>query len=162
LLHAGGQALRGCRAILRHVAAQRRYLLGYRPGTPEAVKLEALLDFLHEEFDRGPDRMERACSALDAQLGQSEWLDGNKRTVADACLVAVVRWAQREAGLRLDKWPRLENHVRESHGDPAVLFADAIEARRPAVSSGRFRGHLAWQGSVSRAERTGSDWKQLA
>jgi glutathione S-transferase len=45
--------------------------------------------------------------------------------------------------LSLEKWPRLEGHAKELQGDPAVFFADAIEAQRPAVSSGRFRGHLA-------------------
>lgn len=143
VLQSGGKLRRDCRAILRHIGQQRRCLLGYRAGTAEAAELDALVDFLHEEFQGGEARMVLACEKLNRQLAGREWIDGNKRTVADACLVAVLRWAQRHAGLRLGKWPRLEHHVRELHGDPAVFFADAIESQRPAVSSGRFRGHAA-------------------
>lgn len=141
-LQQGGRLLSGCRAILRHIGRQRRCLLGYREGTPQAARLDALLDFLHEEFQAGEARMVLACSRLDAMLAQSEWLDGCKRTVADACLVAVLRWAERHAGLRLGAWPHLQRHVVAMQGDAAVFFADAVEARRPAVSSGRFMGHL--------------------
>jgi len=140
VLQAGGKLLRDCRSILRHIGHQRRHLLGYRAGTAEARKLETLLDYLHEGFDGGPARMALSCAALDEVLASQEWIDGQKRTVADACLVAVVRWAQREAGLELSAYPALQRHVAELHADPAVFFADAIEAQRPAVSSGRYLG----------------------
>lgn len=142
-LQAGSKLLRDCRAILRHIGQQRRCLLGYRPDTAEARKLETLLDYLHEGFDAGPERMAKTCVALDEVLGGQEWLDGHKRSVADACLVAVVRWAQREAGLELAAYPQLQRHVTELHADPAVFFADAIETQRPAVSSGRYLGSIA-------------------
>ncbi|KQV51303.1 MULTISPECIES: glutathione S-transferase family protein [unclassified Duganella] len=140
VMQTGNKLLNDCRAILRHVGQQRRYLLGYRAGSAEARKLETLLDYLHEGFDAGPARMAQTCAALDEVLGGQEWLDGQKRTVADACLVAVVRWAQREAGLDLAAYPQLQRHVAELYGDPAVFFADAIETQRPAVSSGRYLG----------------------
>ena len=140
VLQAGGKLLRDCRSILRHIGQQRRHLLGYRAGTAEARKLETLLDYLHEGFDGGPARMALSCCALDEVLASQEWIDGNKRTVADACLVAVVRWAQRETGLDLAAYPALQRHVTELHADPAVFFAYAIETQRPAVSSGRYLG----------------------
>lgn len=140
VLQAGGRLLRDCRGILRHIGQQRRYLLGYRAGTAEARKLDTLLDFLHEGFDGGQARMALSCAALDEVLAGQEWIDGRKRTVADACLVAVVRWAQGQAGLDLASYPALQRHVGELHADPAVFFADAIETQRPAVSSGRYLG----------------------
>ncbi len=140
VLQAGGKLLRDCRSILRHIGQQRRCLLGYRAGTAEARKLDTLLDYVHEGFDAGPARMALTCAAIDEVLAGQEWLDGCKRTVADACLVAAVRWAQREAGLDLAGYPALQRHVAELHGDPAVFFADAIETQRPAVSSGRCLG----------------------
>lgn len=142
MLQVGGKFLHDCRAILRYLATQRRHLLGYRSGSAEAEQLEALLDYLHEEFQAGEARMVLACARLDKVLSASEWLDGRKRTVADAALVAVIRWAVAHAGLQLAPFPHLERHVRSLQGDPAVFFADAIETQRPAVSSGRFRGHL--------------------
>jgi len=142
MLQVGGKLLHDCRAILRYLAKQRRHLLGYRIGTAEAEQLERLLDYLHEEFQAGEARMVLACARLDKVLAGSEWLDGRKRTVADASLVAVIRWAVAQAGLQLAPFPHLERHVRNLQGDPAVFFADAIETQRPAVSSGRFRGHL--------------------
>ena len=96
VLQAGGKLLRDCRSILRHIGQQRRCLLGYRAGTAEARKLDTLLDYVHEGFDAGPARMALTCAAIDEVLAGQEWLDGCKRTVADACLVAAVRWAQRE------------------------------------------------------------------
>ncbi|WP_426341695.1 glutathione S-transferase family protein [Pseudoduganella sp. S-14] len=140
VMQAGGKMLRDCRSILRHIGQQKRYLLGYRAGTAQARKLDTLLDYLHEGFDGGPARMALSCSALDEVLSSQEWIDGCKRTVADAALVAVVRWAQRETGLDLAAYPALQRHVTELHADPAVFFADAIEAQRPAVSSGRYLG----------------------
>lgn len=140
VLQAGGKLLRDCRAILRHIGQQRRCLLGYRAGTAEARKLDTLVEFLHEGFDGGPARMAMTCAALDEVLAGQEWLDGCKRTVADACLAAVVRWAQREAGLELGSYPALQRYVADLHADPAVFFADAIETQRPAVSSGRYLG----------------------
>jgi len=142
MLQTGGRVLRDCRAILHHLAARRRYLLGYRPGTVEYARLERLLDTLHEEFQAGEARLAAVCAHLDGQLAGREWLDGNKRTIADACLVAAVRWAERHAGLEMAAYPRLRQHVAELQGDPAVFFADAIETRRPAVTSGRCLGHL--------------------
>lgn len=143
VLQSGGKLLRDCRGILRHIGRQRRCLLGYRAGTAEARKLDALLDYVHEGFDGGPARMALTCAALDEVLAGREWLDGAKRTVADACLVAAVRWAQGEAGLDLAAYPALRRHVAELHADPAVFFADAIEMQRPAVSSGRYLGSAA-------------------
>ena len=140
VMQAGSKLLHDCRSILRHIGQQRRCLLGYRNDTPEARQLDTLLDYLHEGFDGGPARMAQVCAALDEVLGSQEWLDGRKRTVADACLVAAVRWAQREAGLELSAYPALQRHVTELHADPAVFFADAIESQRPAVSSGRYLG----------------------
>ena len=143
VLQSGGKLLRDCRSILRHIGRQRRCLLGYRAGTAEARKLETLIDYLHQGFDAGPARMAQTCAALDEVLAQQEWLDGNKRTVADATLVALLRWGQQHAGLSLAAWPTLARHARELDGDPAVFFADAVASQRPAVSSGRFRGPLA-------------------
>jgi len=142
MLQTDGRVMRDCREILRHLASRRRYLLGYRSGTVDHARLERLIDTMHEEFQGGATRLAALCAQLNAQLAGREWLDGKKRTVADACLVAAVRWAERHEGLELGRYPRLQQYVAELHGDPAVFFADAIETCRPAVTSGRFRGHL--------------------
>jgi glutathione S-transferase len=145
MLQTGGRVLRDCRDILRYLASRRRHLLGYPSGTPEYERLERLIDMLHAEFQAGGARMAALCAQLDLELSGREWLDGNKRTIADACLLAAVRWAERHAGLRLSDFPRLRQYMAEQHGDPAVFFADAIETSRPAVTSGRFLGHLSLQ-----------------
>lgn len=142
MLQTGGRVIRDCRAILRHLASRRRHLLGYPAGSVDHARLERLIDMLHEEFQGGEARLAAICVHLDGQLAGREWLDGNKRTIADACLVAAVRWAERHAGLALARYPRLQQYLAELQGDPAVFFADAIETSRPAVTSGRFRGHL--------------------
>ncbi|UMR32950.1 glutathione binding-like protein [Massilia sp. MB5] len=141
-LLAGRRTIRNCRAILRHLGARRGHLLGYRAGTPERARLDEMMHFLNTEMLAEQPRMEAACARLDALLHGREWLDGNKRTVADANFVALGRWAERYAGLDTRRYPHLRRHLRELCGDPAVYFADAIEQQRPAVSSGRFLGHV--------------------
>jgi len=142
MLQVGGHVLRDCRTILRHIATQRNHLLGYKSGTAHHTRLELLLDTLHYDFHLDQVQLAEACARLDAQLADREWIDGNKRTIADASLVAAMRWASQYANLDVSRYPNLQRHVNELHRDPAVFFADAIETCRPAVTSGRFIGHI--------------------
>ncbi|WP_395402042.1 glutathione S-transferase family protein [Pseudoduganella sp. UC29_106] len=142
MLETRRHVMRDCHTILRDIGSQRRYLLGYRPGSADHLRLERLLDTLHEEFQAGAPRLFAFCAQLDAHFDSHEWVAGDKRTVADAYLVAAARWAERHARLDVSRYRRLQHYLNELHQDPAVLFADAIESNRPSVSSGRFQGHL--------------------
>lgn len=142
MLQTRSRVMRDCRTILRYIAAQRNHLLGYKPGTIDYMRLEHLLDTLHEEFQSNQARLTTVCAHLNAHLADREWLDGNKRTIADASLVAAVRWAESHAGLDVSRYLHLQRHFSELNRDAAVFFADAIGTGRPAVTSGRFLGHI--------------------
>jgi len=142
MLETRRHVMRDCRTILRHIGSQRRHLLGYRLASADHLRLERLLDALHEEFQAGDSRLFAFCAQLDMHFDSHEWVAGNKRTVADAYLVAAARWAERYTRLDISRYPRLQRYLNALHQDPAVLFADAIESNRAAVSSGRFQGHL--------------------
>lgn len=155
-------------AILLHLAAQSGHRLGYPQGSPAYDRLNQTLAYLATDFfaafaplwaayematdpprqevlrELGRPQVAKGCAHLDELLAQREWMDGgSKKTVADAYLVAVARWAEYHGVLQVDAYPHLAAHLAKLRADPAVVFADAIERQQPATSSGGFQGHVA-------------------
>lgn len=162
-----GVALRESTAILLHLAAQGDKTLGYAQGTREYDRLNQMLAYLNTDFfaafghlwiayemkadpakqaalrELGRQRVDAACSHLNALLADREWIDGgDKRTVADAYFVGLARWAEYHRVLDMEKYPHFHRHLQKLRSDPAVFFADAVEQKRPAITSGKFLGHV--------------------
>lgn len=163
-----GEALTESLAILQHVAARGvRRGLGFAPGTREFDRLNSVLSFLHTSLhsafapawhatklpEAAPERellrtmaREEATGALghvETMLVGREWLAGETRTVADAYLVGIARWAEDLSLIDVARdHPRLHRQLQKLEADPAVVFAHAIEDGRAATSSGRFIGHI--------------------
>lgn len=154
-------------AILQHLAARNGHQLGYPQGSPEYDRLNQALAYLATDFfaafaplwaayematdpprqdvlrDLGRPQVAKGCAHLDHLLAGREWMDGgSKKTVADAYLVAVARWAEYHGVLQVAAYPHLAAHLAKLRADPAVVFADAIERQQPATSSGGFLGHV--------------------
>ncbi|QCI69372.1 glutathione S-transferase [Phreatobacter stygius] len=168
LLLESGETLGESLAVLHHIAARdldRK--LGFAQGTPDFDRLNRALAFLHTELhaafspawaafkvaDGAPEKdmlrtMGRNNAAhslahLDAVLADRDWLVGNHRTVADAYLVGIARWAEDLRLFELARdYPRLHAHLQKLEADEAVIFAHAIEDERPVKSSGRFQSHV--------------------
>jgi glutathione S-transferase len=168
LLLESGEALGEGLAILSHIAARDLgQRLGYLQGTRAFDRLNSVLSFLHTEVHGAfspawtafklPDdatkekemlrslaraQAAKAYAHLEHMLADRPWLAGDVRTVADAYLVGVARWGE---DLRLfdlkREYPRLHAHLQKLESDEAVVFAYAIEDKKPATSEG-FLGHV--------------------
>lgn len=169
LLTEDGQMLGESLAILNHIAARDlRKKLGFAQGTPGFDRVNEALAFLHTEVhgafgpvwstfklaidDQGKDMLRaygrdnvaHVLNRLDTRFAGRDWMAGEHRTVADAYLVGIVRWAEYLELFRLERdYPNLHRLVARLEQDPAVVFAHAIEEGEPAVTSGRFLGHVA-------------------
>ncbi|MBN8942287.1 MAG: glutathione S-transferase family protein [Rhizobiales bacterium] len=168
LLLENGETLRESLAVLHHIAARdldRK--LGFAQGTHAFDRLNQALAFLHTELhaafspawaafkvaDGAPekdmlrtmahDKAAHSLAHLDALLAERAWLVGDHRTIADAYLVGIARWAEdlRLFDLARD-YPRLHAHLQRLEADKAVVFAHAVEDERPIESSGRFLSHV--------------------
>ncbi len=167
LLLETGVPLSESAAILQHLASRGIDRgLGFAPGTPAQDRLNQVLAFLNTSFFSafsplwtayemaedppvqqmlralGRQQVAKAHAQLDAMLGGSDWLVGDRRTVADAYLTGIARWATYHEALDRRDYPNLQRLLRKLADDPAVIFAHAIEAENPARTAGGFRGHV--------------------
>jgi glutathione S-transferase len=168
LLLENGEPLGESLAILSHIAARDLgQRLGSLQGTREHDRLNSALAFLHTEVHGAfspawtafklpedaakekemlralaRDQAAKAYAHLEHMLADRPWLAGDMRTVADAYLVGVARWGE---DLRLfdlkREYPRLHAHLQKLEADKAIVFAHAIEDKKPAAS-GCFLGHV--------------------
>jgi glutathione S-transferase len=168
LLLENGATLSESVAILHNLAARGlKQGLGFAQGTPQYDRLNQRLAFLNTTFfsafgplwkayemapnppvqemlrTLGREAVVKAHAHLEAMLGMGEWLTGEQRTVADAYLIGIARWANYHRVIDQRDYPKLHRLVQKLESDPAVVFAHAIEDERPAKSSGGFLGHVA-------------------
>jgi glutathione S-transferase len=89
---------------------------------------------------------------LEAMLETTDYLLGDRPTLADAVLVGVARWLEYHRVAAPERWPRLLNIRKHIERDPAVRFALAVEnGGRPA---GCCRGHVELAEVIERFGRT--------
>jgi len=93
--------------------------------------------------DLGRQQVAKTHGQLDAMLAGRDWLVGERRSVADAYFMGIARWADYHKAIDRRDYPNLHRHVQTLERDPAIVFAHAIEADRPAISGGGFVGHVA-------------------
>lgn len=175
LITASGETLSESAAILNHISARGIDKgLGFKQGTRAFDELNQVIAFLNSgffsaftplwvayegsfadserEFLRklGRRAVAKAHAELEAMLEGREWLLGKQRTVADAYLTGIARWAEYHKAIDPRDYPRVYALTRRLADDPAVRFAHAIEEQRPAVSSGGFLGHVTIADAVAR------------
>lgn len=154
-------------AILLHLAARNDHLLGYPQGTAGYDRLNQTLAYLNTDFfhafaplwaayemeadppkqamlrEMGNRKVAAACGYLDGLLATRQWIDGgDKRTVADAYFAAIARWAEYHRVFGAEAYPHMHRYLQTLRQDPAVAFADAIERKLPARTTGGFAGHV--------------------
>lgn len=166
LLLENGVSLSESAAILANLAARAPGRLGYPAGTLEHDRLNQMVAFLNTTFfssfsplwaayemeenppvqtvlrAHGRALVAKAHAQLDAMLQGRDWLVGPRRTVADAYLAGLARWAQYHQAVDPSAYPNLQRLLRKLENDPAVMFAHAIEAGGEPQGSGAFRGHV--------------------
>lgn len=136
-------------------------------ATPEADRMHQLIGFLNTGFtgafsplwaalemehadpayretlrDFGRKAAVNRHAKLEAMIGDTAFLAGDRPTLADAVLIGVARWAEFHGAVDPQAYPRLATLRRRLEADPAVRFAQAIENGETPQGSGAMRGHI--------------------
>jgi len=157
-------------AILQHIGSRKLGAgIGFAQGTREFDRLNQMLSYLMTNFffsfgplwtvyetegltdaqkdllrRMGEEDVRNQCAYVDRVLAGSEWLLGNRKTVADAYMAGVARWAEYHRLFDMEaEYPHFARYLKTLRSDPAVRFADAIEKGERARGNGSFKGHVA-------------------
>lgn len=139
--------------------------ISFEPGTPEADRLHQYVAFLNtgftgafvpmwvaleaegvtEEYREALRKFGRSFVAerheqLEAMIGDSDYLLGDKPTLADAVFAGVARWVDFHEAIDPRDYPRILALRERIEADPAFRFAVAIEDGEPAAGSGAMKG----------------------
>ena len=134
---------------------------------PEADRMHQLMGFLNTSFtsafsplwaalemehadpayrgtlrDFGRTAVANRHAKLEAMIGDSPFLVGDRPTLADAILIGVARWAEFHEAIDPAAYPRLAALRRRLEADAAVRFAQAIENGETPKGSGAMLGHI--------------------
>lgn len=163
-----GRALSETMAIAAYLEArddERR--ISFDPRSWEADRLRQRLAFINTGFtaaftplwaalemtDPDPDQQaalrrfgrERVIERhdkLEAMLGGTPFLAGDKPTLADGVLIGVARWLEFHQVAERRRWPRLDALRARLEDDPAVRYALAIEDGEMPAGSGACLGQV--------------------
>jgi glutathione S-transferase len=141
--------------------------ISFAPGTAEADRMHQMIGFVNTGFtaafsplwaafemeDAEPSTLDvlrtygRAAVAdrhakLEAMMGESAFLAGDRLTLADTTLIGVARWAEFHRAVDVDAYPRLAALRRRIEAEDAVRFAQAMEDGETPPGNGAFRGHV--------------------
>lgn len=141
--------------------------ISFAPGTPQADRMHQLIGFLNTGFtgafsplwvafeleeadpqykevlrDHGRKRVAERHARLEAMIGDTAFLVGERPTLADAVLIGVARWAEFHGAVDIADYPRLAALRRRIEADPAVRFATALEDGEALPGSGALRGQI--------------------
>lgn len=166
LLTAQGELLSESLAILNHLAAQGiAQGLGFAQGSPAFDRFNHRLAYLNTSFfgayaplwhaleqaqgaegealrSYGTTKVRQAHQALEQMLGTGPWLLGAQRSFADAYFAGIARWNDYHQVVDRREFPKVQQLFERLQDDAGVQFAHAIEAQRPATSSGGFLGEV--------------------
>jgi glutathione S-transferase len=141
--------------------------VSFAPGTAQADRMHQLMAFLNTGFtgafmpywmalemaEPEPDyqaalrRLGRGLvndrhEKLEAMLGDTPYLLGDRPTLADGVFIGVARWAEFHQAIAPGAYPRIEALKARLMADPAVVYAKAIEDGATPAGSGACRGQV--------------------
>lgn len=139
--------------------------ISFAPGTPAAHRMHQMMAFLNTGFTAafgpywvalemavpdpayqaalrrfGQERVNDRHARLEAMLGDTPYLLGERPTLADAVFVGVARWAAFHESIDPAAYPRVAALRERLEADPAVRFAIEVEAGRSPRGSGAMCG----------------------
>ncbi|MGV3730694.1 MAG: glutathione S-transferase family protein [Sphingopyxis sp.] len=79
---------------------------------------------------------------LEAMIGDTPYLVGDRPTLADALFIGVTRWLDFHEIADPGRWPKLAALRARLEADPAVIYATALESGESAAGSGLCLGHV--------------------
>ncbi|MCR6499646.1 glutathione S-transferase family protein [Shinella sp. CPCC 101442] len=103
--------------------------------TPDPILQQSLRTWGREAVIERHDKLE-------AMLGATPYLVGERPTLADSVLIGVARWLDYHEVAPAERWPRIAAVRRRLEADPAVRFATALESGETPDGSGAFMGHV--------------------
>jgi glutathione S-transferase len=149
--------------------------ISFDPGSPPADRMHQLMGFLNTGYtgafsalwaaleaegadaayretlrDYGRKAVARRHAQLEAMIGDTTFLAGDRPTLADAILIGVARWAEFHEAVDVAAYPRLAALRRRIEADPAVRFALAIENGETPQGSGAMQGQVPLEQVVER------------
>ena len=139
--------------------------ISFEPGTPEADRMHQYIAFLNTGFTGaftplwvaleaeeateqeretlrkfGRDFVAKRHEQLEAMIGDSPYLLGDRPTLADAVFAGVARWVDFHKAVDPQDYPRILALRQRIEADPAFRFTLAVEDGRPAIGSGAMKG----------------------
>lgn len=79
---------------------------------------------------------------LEAMVGDSLYLTGDRPTLADALFIGIARWLEFHEIAAPVRWPKLAALRARLETDPAVIHATALESGEDSAGTGLCRGHV--------------------
>ncbi|HKU95538.1 MAG TPA: glutathione S-transferase family protein [Vineibacter sp.] len=141
--------------------------ISFTPGTPDADRMHQLMAFVNTGFTaafsplwaalemKTPDPVVQETlrahgrkavanrhARLEAMIGDTPFLVGERLTLADTTLIGVARWAEFHEAVDPAAYPRLAALRRRIEAEPAVRFAQAVEDDQTPAGSGACKGHV--------------------
>lgn len=104
----------------------------------------------------GKEAVLRRHDQLEAMIGETPFLTGDRPTLADGVLIGVARWLEFHEVAERSRWPRLAALRQRIEADPAVQFAVAVEDGRSASGSSAFLGHVQLQAAIEQFGTAGN------
>ena len=179
LITADGRALSETMAIAAHLEARDRdRRISFDPSSPEADRMHQMLGFLNTGFTAafaplwaalenaladpedqaalrrfGRQSVIKRHDQLEGMLDGTDWLAGDRPTLADGLLAGVGRWLEFHAVEDIARWPKLHALRRRIAADPAVRHAAALENGQTAEGSGKCLGEVALADVIERYGR---------
>jgi glutathione S-transferase len=145
--------------------AERR--VSFAPKSAEADRMHQLLGFINTGFTGAfsplwaalemetPDPALQAAlrhwgreqvierhDKLEAMIGDTRFLVGDRPSLADGVLIGIARWLEYHEVAEPKRWPKIDAVRRRIEADPAVIFATAIENGETLAGSGALLGQV--------------------
>ena len=134
--------------------------ISFRPGTAESDRLHQFIAFLNTGFTSafspywvalettepdpsyqavlrrfGREQVNGRHRKLEAMMGDTPYLLGDRPTLADAVFVGVARWADFHEAIDPADYPRIASLKERLEADPAVRYAQTIEEGRDPLDT---------------------------
>lgn len=141
--------------------------ISFDPLSPESDRMHQLMAFLNTGFtaaftphwvalemdppdpalqktlrEWGAQRVIERHDKLEAMLGETPFLMGERPTLADAVLVGVARWLDFHEVAAKSRWPKLAALRQRLESDPAVKYAISLEEGASPGYPGLCQGHV--------------------
>lgn len=163
-----GAALTETMAIAGWLAARdTQHRISFDPATPEADRMLQMMAFVNTGFtgaftplwvaleaegetpetlamlqEFGRKSVAERHEKLEAMIGDTPFLVGDRLSLADTTLIGVARWAEFHQAVDGSAYPKLAALRRRIEAEPVVQYALAIEDGATPAGSGACVGHV--------------------